>query len=246
MLFSPTIYLQKKLCSHSNNRIINGFFKGLKYETPNNFSFDIIAGTYEKELYPLLEKLKHFNYLIDIGAGDGYYAAGFLYKYNNLKVYAFEMQSNRKKLLLNNLDINNIKSEKCEVLDKADPQNLNAILDKIEIKNNTLIIMDVEGYEEILMDLNSIPLLKNCTILVEVHEHLVEGISELLKNRFRNTHNMETYYSRTRTVDDIKEPFNIFEKWIFKKQLESLLGEGRGTEMEWFYFEPIKITSIKK
>lgn len=244
MLFSPTIYLQKKMHSYAKNYIISGFFKGLKYETYNNLNFSIIAGTYEKELFPVLEEIENYDNIIDIGAGDGYYAAGLLYKFNHIKLYAFEILADRKKSLLNNLSINNINLEKCEIFDGADSENLNIILKKIASNSKTFIIVDVEGYEKTLLNLELSPLLKNCTILVEVHDHFVKGISEILKIRFKHTHKIKIVPSTKRKTNEIGKPFNIFEKWIFKPQLERLLGEGRGAKMEWFYFEPIKTHSI--
>jgi hypothetical protein len=238
MLFSPTIYLQKKLESYSQKRIINGFFKGLKYETGDHFSFDIIAGTYEKELFSILNSFEYFDVLIDVGAGDGYYVVGLLNKFKHLKCYAYEQLGYRKERLLNNLLINNIDKNRWEIYDSANIENLKSLLIDITSNYKTLIIMDVEGYEKILLNLDLIPQLEGCTILVEVHEHLEPGVTNDLKNRFKNSHHNKIFTTTNRTVQDVMQPFNRFEKWLFRKQLERLLGEGRFTEMEWFYLEP--------
>lgn len=237
MMFSPTIYLQKKLLKFSGNKIISGYFKGLIYKTNEEMSFDIIAGTYEKELFPILTNLKSFDNLIVIGAGDGYYAVGLLEKFKNLKLFAFEILPERKKNLLNNLKINNISFDRCNIYDGASIENLSNLLQSLPLNNRNLIVIDVEGYEKVLLDPILIPELNNCTILAEIHEHLVSDITSIIKNRFKS-HHIEIIKTTERTICDINQPFNFLEKFLFKRQLTRLLGEGRFADMEWFFMEP--------
>lgn len=237
MTFSPTVYLQKKLFNYSKSKIIAGYFKELIYETNEGLSFPIIAGTYEKELFPILTQLESYDNLIVIGAGDGYYAVGLMSKYVNLKLFAFEILPERKVNLLHNLKLNNIDKNRFFLYDGASVSNLASTLDKLNPNDKNLIIIDVEGYEKVLLNPSLIPKLNQCTILVELHDHLIPGVSEELKERFQS-HRISIFTTSKRTVKDIKQPFNIVEKLIFKKQLTRLLGEGRGVEMEWFYLEP--------
>lgn len=237
MTFSPTVYLQNKLFKYSNYQIIDGYFKGIKYGTREGLSFAIIAGTYEKELFPILDDLKNFNNLIVIGAGDGYYAAGLLKKFSNLSLFAFEILSDRKVNLVNNLSRNNIDEKNYTLYDDASIDNLQSLLQKFPTKDKNFIIIDVEGFEEVLLNPLLIPELNNCTILVEIHDHLVPKVGALIKTRFKS-HINQTFKTTERTVSDIKRPFNFFEKLFLKKQLTRLLGEGRSVDMEWFYLKP--------
>lgn len=239
MLLSPTIYLQKKLQNYSQSKIVDGVFRDVTYETSEGLSFAIIAGTYEKELFPVLSDLKDYTNLIVIGAGDGYYAAGLLSKFNNLKLHAFEILPYRKINLLKNLASNSIKPNRYEIYEGATVENLKELLDELKPKNDTLIIIDVEGYEKTLLNIEQIPTFKNCSILVELHDHLVPNVSDIIKERFVHSHEFKVFKTSPRTIADIKKPFNLFEKLIFKKQLTRLIGEGRGVEMEWFFLSPL-------
>jgi hypothetical protein len=54
-----------------------------------------------------------------------------------------------------------------------------------------LIFCDIDGGEYELLDPDVVPDLRKCTILVEMHDHIAAGATEVLESRFCSTHHIE-------------------------------------------------------
>jgi hypothetical protein len=69
-------------------------------------------------------------------------------------------------------------------------------LASFDFSQRALIICDCEGYEAELFNIKSLPNLKNCDLLIELHdlynnEQITPGIEKL----FKNTHHIKLVYS---------------------------------------------------
>jgi hypothetical protein len=95
------------------------------------------------------------------------------------------------------------------------------------------LLADCEGYERTLLDPAAAPNLRGWSILVELHEFLDPGITQLLRERFESTHSIELIEGVSRDGSDIPElaalPNAVREK---------LLGENRPGPMRWMALEP--------
>jgi hypothetical protein len=57
-------------------------------------------------------------------------------------------------------------------------------------QQNVLLMCDIEGAESELLDMQSSPHLKTMDIIVESHECLVNGVTQMLIDRFNTTHDI--------------------------------------------------------
>ena len=60
------------------------------------------------------------------------------------------------------------------------------------------------GYEDVLLDPIACPNIVNATVLVELHDVFVPGLTERLKGRFSQTHTWESMAAIQRRPEDFK------------------------------------------
>lgn len=104
-------------------------------------------------------------------------------------------------------------------------------------KGKTLVICDVEGYEEQLIDPSAVPVLNDAWILVEVHEFARAGIADLLIQRLRRGHFIEHIGQQGRATDEY--PFRtLFTTLLPKLYLERAVSERRSPGQSWLWAQP--------
>src|SRR5687768_18470931 len=86
-----TAYANQMIYSLCDKTVQSGPFKGMKLNSSRESKYYLL-GTYEKELHAALAVLLQQNWsrIINIGAGDGYYAVGIARANTTARVYAFE------------------------------------------------------------------------------------------------------------------------------------------------------------
>ncbi len=85
----------KYILSHYGSIVLDGPFRGLNYLVENNtVPTHKLLGTYEKELWPIIEEIiaRDYRTIIDIGAAEGYYVVGLAQRMPEARVVAFEAQ----------------------------------------------------------------------------------------------------------------------------------------------------------
>lgn len=158
-------------------RILSGPFKGIQMCLSLEHQSQVLAGLFEREAYPWLERLSDgIVTAIDIGAAHGEYTLFFLLRTAAQKVYAFEPDSAILPVLRHNLELNGAaRSERLEVIGK--PVNEEMTLDSFAkcIRTPCLIKMDVDGHEAAILNgakkLNSVP---GVRWLIETHSKDLE------------------------------------------------------------------------
>ena len=101
-----------------------------------------------------------------------------------------------------------------------------------------LILCDVEAYEGVLIDPAGVPALVHATMLVEVHDLLQPGLSELLWGRFHTTHDITNIPSVPRAVKDY--PFRAWwQRVLPRRYVVHPLYECRFQQMNWFWMRPL-------
>lgn len=220
------------------HKVVYGKFKGMKLNKNSYWSkndlITHILGVYE---YHILEQLIKFSKInnsvfIDIGAADGYFAVGGAYSGLFKKVYAFETHEEGRKSL-----IENAKSNYCEtnVLIKS-KANFDSLKDLIDIHKSTVILIDIEGDEFNLLNYQTLKLLSNCNIIIELHPDLVNNGYEKKKDLINFS---KSFFNVSIIKREIYNP-NLFEELDQFTDEERLIAfsEGRENNMSWLVLEP--------
>lgn len=210
-----------------------GPFKGMKYIKSSLGSqlLPKLLGSYEEPIQKWIEKAinKQYNKIINIGSAEGYYAVGFAYRLKNVMVYAY--------------DIDPLAREKNQILSK-----LNNVQDRVIIKSlcayndfeelltaDSLIICDIEGAEEKLLNPEKAPKLRNTDMIIESHDFIKKHVTYLLIERFRETHKIELIIDYAR--DKRKYPILSGKDSDY---INRILDEKRPKGMRWLRFTTLK------
>ena len=124
-------------------------------------------GVYETEILEQFDKIKYgtYDYFIDIGAGDGYYAIGMLYSKKIDKVLCYEIEPKGQKVIFENWkkngSIGNIK-----IMGNVSISN---IFENIKDNANNLVLIDIEGNEFELVNEHFLKTFSKSTIIIEIH-----------------------------------------------------------------------------
>jgi len=92
----------------------------------------------------------------------------------------------------------------------------------------TLLICDVEGAEAYLLDSLRVPALVSMHILVELHDFVLGGLSDVMYSRFQATHEIEHIWQEGRSRSDF--PYRSFYTRCFPSYMDIAVSEGRPAE----------------
>ena len=188
-----------------------------------------LLGCYEAELHPIFQRIfaKEYSLVVDIGAAEGYYAVGLARGANGAPVHAFEIDEHARALCAETARLNEV-SERVVLHGGCDPAALRAL----PWAGRGLVICDCEGYEIVLMDPEAVPALKNCDLLIEMHDCFDSRITSTLLERFRSTHDIVLIDSAPRNPAD-------FPAANFLSARERILAvdDGRAAAMQWAFME---------
>ena len=173
-----------------NGRVLpNGPFAGMHYQvkTSEGAAAARILGIYEASLAPVIETIvaRAYSLVIDVGCAEGYYAVGLAQRMPGAKVMA--------------RDTNPVARNLCAVL-----AEVNGVAERVEVGGlfthadfdlamlqDTVVICDIEGAEETLMDPAVAPGLLYADILVECHDCFHAGLSDRIAARFASSHHIK-------------------------------------------------------
>ena len=180
--------------------VLNGLFKGMKY--PEFYSagsslYAKLIGSYESELSGCLTDLFLNNYseIIDVGCAEGYYAIGMAIKNPNARIFAYDIDSEAIIAAKKMAEINSVSSQ----------LTFNSIftsetLSDFSFTGKGLVLSDCEGFEIELFTQQSVKNLKNCDVLIELHDLYNELITPNLENVFKESHDVKYIYSENTFV----------------------------------------------
>jgi len=235
----PLNYPVKSLISSvilkiANGRVLSGPFKGMKF-TLENPDLPKILGTYELEIDSAIKRIEahRFDRIINVGAGEGYYAVGTALKWPEAVVYAFEADRNKHPQILK-LSQNNAVLDRVKILGICQENDLLASLNE---SLSTLILIDIEGAEIDLLNPEMIANLKKSVIIVELHDFLREHCSSIIRQRFQASHEIENYTTKERELEDLPFKKGIINSLVAKQIIE-LMCENRPATQEWFLMFP--------
>lgn len=169
----------------TGGKVLAGPFKGMAYVADYPGVACKVLGTYEKELHSLLEELakRPYEYLVNVGCAEGYYAVGFALVNPSVTVRAYDT-NRRLHRQLEKLAAANQVADRVRVQGICDHAELNTLRGK-----SVLVLCDIEGAEVDLLDPTCSEALKEFDILVEIHDGPGSTrIRDLLLARFAATH----------------------------------------------------------
>ncbi len=218
-------------------KVLAGPFRGMRYLGTSSGStlMPKILGTYEQELHPLLARLQpRLNHtVVVVGAAEGYYAVGLLREIPQLKVIAYEM-SPEGRAALEKMAVTNGVRDRLILKEACEVAGLRQVL---AASPADLVLMDVEGYENVLLDPVAVPELISSRVLVELHDFDGFKMADRLRERFSATHEIEHIPVQARSPEDIGSPFYRTLAKLVPRARHALLWE-RGDAAGWLHLVP--------
>ena len=185
--------------------VAGGPFRGMHYGpfAADKALLPRLLGTYEKEAYPAIEEIVSGkpDIVVVAGAGEGFYAVGLARRLPDVRVIAFEISNWGRYLTKRHAERNSV-TKQISILGTCTITSLNLALAGAK---RPVVVCDIEGGEEDVLDPQKVPPLKSCVILVELHPMYVDGIEDEIFSRFEATHTMTTMRMGSRSMSDIPE-----------------------------------------
>jgi hypothetical protein len=230
--------LNWRILRWSQTRVMAGPFRGMRYGDQAICSTlaPKLLGTYEQELAAVLVKIRALrpDVIVDIGAAEGYYAVGLLFADFTPTVVAFETTRVGRELIHQLAAMNAVNPSRLRIEGIC---TLAKLEDCLRPLTNPVVIMDVEGHEALLLDPLRIPCLAHAHILVEMHDCLLNGLTETLAERMASTHYVAKISSAPRTLADLACADPVVRVLPVRLRLLAL-SENRPGIMQWLWLTP--------
>ncbi|SKB05935.1 hypothetical protein SAMN02745166_04374 [Prosthecobacter debontii] len=194
-----------------------------------------LLGTYELELHDCIKSLirEKWSKAIVVGAAEGYYAVGVA-AHVGCPVVAFEQEESGHKWLRKMAEHNGM-GALVEIRGRCESTDLQEAISK---EGANLIIMDVEGYETVLLGSLPTTAVRESTLLIEIHEGVDRQVTAMIHSKFSSTHDITEYMTRERKVEDFTGPRWLSKIAIQKAWVTSAMDESRGGPMTWILLQP--------
>lgn len=232
--FEP--YTTRLVGKETNYVVRSGPFRGMKYVkgSPPNILPPKLLGIYERELHRVIESIVSYPFktIVDIGAGEGYYCAGLALRMPKAKIVAYERIELARKIMKELADLNQV-ADRLTIKGVCTIEELNSVLDPSE---STLVICDVEGAEAYLLDPLRVLALGSAFILVELHDCVIGGLSDVIRARFESTHDIEQIFAEARSRSEF--PFSTLLTRCFDCYPSYAVSDCRPGGMSWYWMRP--------
>lgn len=233
-------YLINNLSRKSKNIVLHGLYKSTKLSNQinwNKYQSDLgskLLGCYEQQVQEkiiYLKKKYNLKYFINFGSSEGFHVLGLLKNNIFKKAFVFEKDIETRKILINNIKINNIHN--ITVFEKASFNPISIFLKKNAKK--TLFLIDIEGEEFYILNKKNILNFKDSFLIIENHENFIKN-KKIKKNFFKLINDnfaIEYLKNSARNPHSYKylEHLNDDEKFL-------LMSENRPCNMNWLVLLP--------
>ena len=183
-----SVLIQNTLLQQQGTVVMQGPLQGLDFlpQSAEGCHIAKLLGCYEQPLQPFIEQAiqKQYATILNIGCAEGYYAVGMALRMPNTRVLAHDLNAKAQ-------EICTALAQKNKVSDRVTIGGLFTPADFAAYAGQDVLLMcDIEGAERELLNPELAPALKGMDIIVESHECLSSGITQLLVDRFKSTHNI--------------------------------------------------------
>jgi hypothetical protein len=183
-----SILISNTIIASHETHVLQGPMQGLEYVA--NASEGCLAarliGCYEQPLLPFVEEAIHTEYanVVNIGCADGYYAVGMARRMPKTKMWAYDINPAAQEACRQLAEKNDV-SERIEIGALFGTENFAQFANE-----KTLVMCDIEGAEQELLDPALAPELAGMDIIVESHECIIKGLTQTLLDRFSSSHDI--------------------------------------------------------
>jgi len=220
----------QRLLATSGSTVLAGPFAGMSFSPARTEALcaQVLLGTYEREIHPTIEEIcrRPYSLIVDIGADRGYYVCGLKRRMRDVRVVAFEGTTSKHDAIRALMRENELQTG-LTIEGFCDSVSLQA---RLTGEPHPLVVCDIDGAEVEVLDPEAVPGLLNADILVETHDCIREGITDLLIRRFAPTHHLDVIPERVRTLDDAPKGTPLSDR-----ELLSAMDEGRGFQQSWLW-----------
>ena len=241
----PIGYLTRLVRERTHRRVRLGPFAGMRYADGSVGSAYLpkLLGIYERELVSIIEQacVRRPERILNVGAGEGYYAVGLALRNPQARVIAFESRLEGQSALRQMAGLNHV-AGRIEIRGCCDPNALRAAFEYNvqqpgrHARLRSLVLCDAEGDELDLLEPRFVPELRSTDILVESHDFIRPGITEELLERFTPTHHVERIWQTQRSSQDF--PFrNLVTRVLPRSYLDWAVSEWRPARMCWLWMK---------
>jgi len=221
----------------ADGRVLSGPFAGMRLElspVSSRHLLGYVLGTQELELRDAVESIVRRGYatIINIGAADGYYAIGLARRLPSAEVVGFEALTEHHAPLRRAARANGV-AARFRLEGFCDPAGLKRELESA--RQPALVIADIEGGERELLDPRKVSALCRVDLLVETHDALAPGCTDLLIERFAATHAIERIRGCPRTLGDFPGAALPLLRQLMPGTALELMNERRKGAQEWLF-----------
>jgi len=228
-----SVLIQNTLLQQSGTVVIQGPLAGLDFlpQSAEGCHIAKLLGCYEQPLQPYIEQAiqKQYATVLNIGCAEGYYAVGMALRMPNTRVLAHDLNAKAQQVC-KDLAVKTKVADRVSIGGLFEPADFAAYAGQ-----DVLLMCDIEGAERELLDPVLAPSLKGMDIIVESHECLIPGITQLLIDRFKDTHQI------TLVQDDGQRHLVKSPQWFLNlAHLDQLLAtwEWRSGPTPWLVMKP--------
>lgn len=193
----------RALLTDGQYRVLHGPYKGMIYTRHgSSVQLPCLLGTYEMEIWPVIESLKTSKYdlVIDVGCAEGYHACGIA-STAGIKVDAYDTSD------LSRRDC----AEMVRLNDLGNLVTIKSFLTHEELQSRCangriFVFCDIDFAEAELLDLDRVPALAHADLLVETHGFRPGGPEDtlpLIRKRFERTHDITVFPMQSRLCHDM-------------------------------------------
>jgi len=228
-----SVLIQNTLLQQQGTIVMQGPLQGLNFlpQSAEGCHIAKLLGCYEQPLQPFIEAAIAAGYptILNIGCAEGYYTVGMALRMPNTRVLAHDLNPKAQEVCAE-------LAHKNQVSDRVAVGSLFSPADFAAYEGQKLLLMcDIEGAERELLDPVLAPALKGMDIIVESHECLITGVTQLLIDRFKDSHQI------TLVQDDGQRQLVTPPAWFLNlAHLDQLLAtwEWRSGPTPWLVMKP--------
>ncbi len=221
--------LANTILERSGTKVLSGPFRGMDYafRASEGSRSARLLGCYEASLAPVIEAIiaRAYPLVIDVGCAEGYYAVGLARRIPGARVLARD-ENPKAQALCGMLAARNGVADRVEVGGRMDHADFAICADQ-----SVLVLCDIEGAEAELLDPVLAPGLLFADILVETHDVMRPGLSDLIASRFAASHTILRLDRKISTdLPDWMESLSDLDRLI-------ALWEWRGGPTPWLWMQ---------
>ncbi len=183
-----SVLIQNTLLQQQGTVVMQGPLQGLDFlpQSAEGCHIAKLLGCYEQPLQPFTEQATQKKYatILNIGCAEGYYAVGIARRMPSTSVLAHDLNPKAQEVCAD-LAARNQVADRVHISGLFTPADFAAFAGQ-----HVLLMCDIEGAERELLSPEAAPALKGMDIIVESHDCMIPGITQLLIERFKGSHHI--------------------------------------------------------